>query len=173
MISKIIKVFFLKRKVNKKLINYQPQVSSDTIVKVGVLIDENYFNNQEVLIKEIEKHGIAKENIEILSFVNKNKKTRFLEEFDYFFKKDIMFGGLFKSERVTSFTNQHFDMLISYYDVQKPTLLLVTKSSKAKFKVGFQTIDKRINHLYISTVVENYSEFISELFKYLKILKKI
>jgi hypothetical protein len=172
MISKIIKDFFLKRKVNKKLINYQLQVSPDKIVKVGVLIDGNYFTNQEDLIKEIEKHGIAKENIEILSFVNKNKKT-LLEKFDYFFRKDISFGGLFKSERVTNFTDQHFDMLISYYDVQKPTLLLVSKSSKAKFKVGFQTIDKRINHLSINSVAENYAEFISELFKYLKILKKI
>ena len=63
-------------------------MSSDKIVKVGVLIDGNYFTNQEDLIKEIEKHGIAKENIEILSFVNKNKKT-LLEKFDYFFRKDI------------------------------------------------------------------------------------
>ena len=172
MISKIIKDFILKRKVNKKLLNYQLQVSSDKIVKVGVLIDGNYFTNQEKLISEILKYGIEKNNIEILSFVNKNKKT-LLEKFDYFFRKDISLGGLFKSERVTNFTEQHFDLLISYYDVQKPALLLVSKSSKAKFKVGFQTIDKRINHLSINSVAENYTEFISELFKYLKILKKI
>ena len=172
MISKIIKDFFLKRKVNKKLLNYQLQVSSDKIVKVGVLIDGNYFTNQEELISEILKYGIEKNNIEILSFVNKNKKT-LLEKFDHFFRKDISLGGLFKSERVTNFTEQHFDLLISYYDVQKPALLLVSKSSKAKFKVGFQTIDKRINHLSINSVAENYTEFISELFKYLKILKKI
>lgn len=172
MISKIIKDFFLKRKINKKLTNYQLQVSSDKIVSVGVLIDGNYFTNQEVLIAEIMKYGITKDNIEILSFVNKNKKT-LLEKFDYFFRKDISFGGLFKSERVTNFTDQYFDLLISYYDVQKPTLLLVSRSSKAKFKVGFQTIDKRVNHLSINTVAENYTEFISELFKYLKILKKI
>ena len=172
MISKIIKDFFLKRKVNKKLLNYQLQVSSDKIVKVGVLIDGNYFTNQEELISEILKYGIEKNNIEILSFVNKNKKT-LLEKFDYFFRKDISLGGLFKSERVTNFTEQHFDLLISYYDVQKPALLLVSKSSKAKFKVGFQTIDKRINHLSINSVAENYTEFISELFKYLKLLNKI
>ena len=172
MISKIIKDFFLKRKVNKKLLNYQLQVSSDKIVKVGVLIDGNYFTNQEELISEILKYGIEKNNIEILSFVNKNKKT-LLEKFDYFFRKDISLGGLFKSERVTNFTEQHFDLLIRYYDVQKPALLLVSKSSKAKFKVGLQTIDKRINHLSINSVAENYTEFISELFKYLKILKKI
>ena len=172
MIYKIIMDYFLKREVNSKLRNYQLQVSSNKIVKVGLLIDANYFTNQEVLIEEILKQGILRENIEILSFVNKNKKT-ILEKFDYFFRKDISLGGLFKSERVTNFTEQSFDMLISYYDIQKPTLLLVTRSSKAKFKVGFQTIDKRVNHLVINTIAENYSEFISELFKYLKILKKI
>ena len=172
MIYKIVKDFFLKRKVNSKLRNYKLQLSSNRIVKVGILIDANYFTNQEVLIEEIVKQGILRENIEILSFINKNRKT-ILEKFDYFFRKDISFGGLFKSERVTNFTEQSFDMLISYYDIQKPTLLLVTRSSKAKFKVGFQTIDKRVNHLVINTFAENYSEFISELFKYLKILKKI
>ncbi len=172
MIYKIVKDFFLKRNVNNKLKNYQLQLSSNKIVKVGVLIDANYFMNQEELIEEIVKHGILRENIDILSFVNKNRKT-ILEKFDYFFRKDISVGGLFKSERVTNFTEQSFDMLISYYDIQKPTLLLVTRSSKAKFKVGFQTIDKRVNHLVINSVAENYSEFITELFKYLKILKKI
>ena len=172
MIYKIVKDFFLKRNVNNKLKNYQLQLSSNKIVKVGVLIDANYFMNQEELIEEIVKHGILRENIDILSFVNKNRKT-ILEKFDYFFRKDISVGGLFKSERVTNFTEHSFDLLISYYDIQKPTLLLVTRSSKAKFKVGFQTIDKRVNHLVINSVAENYSEFISELFKYLKILKKI
>jgi len=172
MIYKIVKDFFLKRKVNSKLRNYQLQMSSSKIVRVGVLIDANYFMNQEELIEEIVKHGILRENIDILSFVNKNRKT-ILEKFNFFFRKDISFGGLFKSERVTNFTEQYFDLLISYYDIQKPTLLLVTRSSKAKFKVGFQTIDKRVNHLVINSVAENYSEFITELFKYLKILKKI
>ena len=64
-------------------------------------------------------------------------------------------------------------MLISYYDVEKPPLVLVTLQSKAKFKVGFSTIDKRLNAFMITTVAEKHGEFVAELFKYLKILKKI
>ena len=82
MIYKIVKDFFLKRKVNSKLRNYQLQMSSSKIVKVGVLIDANYFMNQDELIEEIVKHGILRENIDILSFVNKNRKT-ILEKFDF------------------------------------------------------------------------------------------
>ena len=45
--------------------------------------------------------------------------------------------------------------------------------SKSKFKVGFDTVDKRVNHFIIKTVVEDFNEFVLELFKYLKILNKI
>ena len=65
MIYKIVKDFFLKRKVNSKLRNYQLQMSSNKIVRVGILIDANYFTNQEDLINEIVKYGILMENIEI------------------------------------------------------------------------------------------------------------
>jgi len=44
--------------------------------------------------------------------------------------------------------------------------------SQAKFKVGFDTVDKRVNHFIIKTLVEDFNEFVLELFKYLKILNK-
>jgi len=64
-------------------------------------------------------------------------------------------------------------MLISYYDIEKAALLLVTQRTNANFKVGFSTIDKRLNHFMINTVAENYTVFTNELFRYLKILNKI
>jgi hypothetical protein len=60
-----------------------------------------------------------------------------------------------------------------YYDTEKVALLLVSNLSKASFKVGFASIDKRLNHFMIDTNAENYTVFMSELFKYLKILNKI
>jgi hypothetical protein len=51
--------------------------------------------------------------------------------------------------------------------------LQITRNSKAQFKVGFSSIDKRLNHLMIKTQIINHSVFVTELFKYLKLLKKI
>ena len=85
----------------------------------------------------------------------------------------LSFKGNLENENVTNFTNQEFDMLISYYDTEKAPLMITTFKSKANFKVGFSTIDKRLNHFMISTNAENYKVFVSELFKYLKILNKI
>lgn len=81
--------------------------------------------------------------------------------------------GEFKQEFVAEFLKFPFDMLISYYDTEKKPLLLATHQSKALFKVGFSTVDKRLNHLMINTNVENYKVFVHELFRYLKILNKI
>jgi hypothetical protein len=74
---------------------------------------------------------------------------------------------------VNDFVNRKFDLLISYYDIEKAALLNVTQRTKANFKVGFSTIDKRLNHFMIKTVAEDYQLFITELFKYLRILNKI
>ena len=76
-------------------------------------------------------------------------------------------------KEVKNFIAEPFDLLINYYDTEKVALLLVSNLSKASFKVGFASIDKRLNHFMIDTNAENYIVFMSELFKYLKILNKI
>ena len=87
--------------------------------------------------------------------------------------KDVSISGEITKEGVNDFIKTPFDLLINYYDVNKSSLLLLSIKSKAKFKVGFDTVDKRVNHFIIKSLVENFDEFVLELFKYLKILNKI
>ena len=87
--------------------------------------------------------------------------------------KDVSISGEITKEGVNDFVKTPFDLLINYYDVNKSSLLLLSIKSKAKFKVGFDTVDKRVNHFIIKSLVENFDEFVLELFKYLKILNKI
>ena len=81
--------------------------------------------------------------------------------------------GTVDKKEVKDFIKEPFDLLINYYDTEKVALLLVSHLSKASFKVGFATVDKRLNHFMINTNAENYKVFVEELFKYLKILNKI
>lgn len=172
MFSRIIKDFFLKRKIKKRLEKYQLNYSSGVIKSVGILIDETYFNEADAIVNQLEQNGFDKDNIEILFYLDKKKK--YLDSNKrYFFKNAISWNGSFKNEIVVDFIQKPFDLLISYYDIEKPVLLKVSKLSKANFKVGFHTIDKRINHFMVNLPAENYNAFISELIKYLKILKKI
>ena len=87
--------------------------------------------------------------------------------------KEINWNASFEKEEVKQFVNKKFDLLISYYDVEKPALVLLTHNSKANFKVGFANIDNRLHHFMIQSDTQNKVVFTEELFKYLKILKKI
>ena len=167
-----IKDFWTKKNVKKRLSNVKHNSSNNYIKKVGLLIDESYFFEKDKLINELINNGIQSQNIELLVFRDKIKKN---EVFDYsvFSSKDIGWNEAFNTNQITTFVNSKFDLLISYYDIEKAPLLLVTLNSKADFKVGFSSVDMRLNQFMIDTNAENYKVFVTELFKYLKILNKL
>lgn len=172
MFLKLIKDFLIKKLVKKSLVNYKPVIIEDKIETVGLLIDESYFAKEEALVSEIISGGIQKNNIQVLIYRDKIKKKDSFSN-PFFSRADVSLGADFKKPEVKDFIEKPFDMLISYYDIEKPPLTLVTLLSESKFKVGFSTVDKRLNNFMIGTVAEKHQEFVSELFKYLKILNKI
>jgi|SRR6218665_427890 len=167
-----IKNFFTQKTVKKSLSNVKHDAANEKIKTVGIIFDESYFYEKDALIQELVAYGIAESQIEILVFKNKIKKN---ESFDYpvFSHKDLSWAATFDKSDVKEFIAQKFDLLINYYDTEKSALLLVTNLSKSTFKVGFASIDKKLNHFMINTNAENYKIFVDELFKYLKILNKI
>lgn len=167
-----LKNFFTKRIVKKSLSNVKHVSSNNSIKTVGIVFDESYFYEREALVQELIQKGIQEKDIKVLVFKDKIKKN---EIFDYpvFSPKDLSWTATFDKPEVIDFITQEFDLLINYYDLEKVPLLLVSHQSKADFKVGFSSIDKRLNHFMIKTNAENYRVFIDELFKYLRILNKI
>ncbi|WP_396157272.1 DUF6913 domain-containing protein [Flavobacterium sp.] len=166
------KDFATKKIVKNSLSNVKHTATDAIIKKVGIIFDESYFYEREAMVEALIENGIAQDDIKILVFKDKIKKN---EVFDYpvFSNKDLSWTGTIDKKVVKEFVNEPFDLLINYYDTEKVSLLLVSHLSKASFKVGFASIDKRLNHFMISTNAENYKIFMDELFKYLKILNKI
>lgn len=167
-----IKDFWTKKNVKKRLSNVRLINSDSSIRKVGIVFDESYFYEREELLKELIQQGIKEENIQILVFKDKIKKN---ETFDYpvFSYKNINWTATIDAQQFKDFVTSEVDLLISYYDIEKAPLLLTTHLSKASFKVGFASIDKRLNHFMIDINAENHKVFMEELFKYLKILNKL
>ena len=161
-----------KRIVKNNLSNAKLVSSTNLIQTVGILFDETYFYEREALVASLIQNGIREENIEILVFKDKIKKNETLD-YPTFSHKDFSWTATIDKAEVRSFTDKQFDLLINYYDVEKAALLLVSHLSKASFKVGFSSVDKRLHHFMITTHAENYQVFTDELFKYLKILNKI
>jgi hypothetical protein len=167
-----LKDYFLKRILKNSLQNVKSISSSVSIQTVGVLIDESYFFKKEGLIKELISNGIDENNIKTIVYRDSLKKN---EEYSQptFSIKHLNWKAEITNPTVNDFINEKFDLLISYYDVERAILLNITHNSKALFKVGFSSVDKKLNHLMINTHTENYKVFVHELFRYLKILNKI
>ena len=167
-----LKDFSTKKIVKNSLSNVKHSASDKVIKTVGIIFDETYFYEKEDLINELISNGIAESDIKVLVFKNKIKKNEVFD-FPVFSHKDLSWRGTVDKKEVNDFIAEPFDLLINYYDTEKAALLLVSHLCKASFKVGFASIDKRLNHFMINTNAENHKVFMDELFKYLKILNKI
>ena len=167
-----IKNFSVKKILKNSLHNVKSSSLSTSIQTVGLLIDTSYFSEKEALINELIANGIAAGNIKVIVYKDKFKKSAG-NTHPGFGAKNLNWKGEITDPLANDFINEQFDLLISYYDVEKAILMVVTHNSKAQFKVGFSSIDKRLNHLMINTNTENYKVFTHELFRYLKILNKL
>ncbi len=172
MFYKTIKNFWIKKHIKKSLGLGLAAVNNEPIKTIGLLLDGINFTDKEKLINEFKKHANGQFKINLLVYRKKAKKEENIE-YPYFTRKDVGFDASLKKGEIENFVQFPFDLLISYYDENNPNLELITAVSKAKFKVGFASTNKELNHFFINTYVEQYVDFTQVLFDYLKILKKI
>ncbi len=167
-----IKTFFVKKTLRKNSNNVRRNQGNTTVKTVGLLIDGSLFCKNEALLKELISNGINQNAIKLLVYKDKAKIKIDPLDSTFGFNAFDCLGNIIVPV-VNEFVNEEFDLLISYYAVEKPLLLMITQKSKAKFKAGFFSIDKQLNDFMINTTTEDYKVFTFELFKYLKILNKI
>jgi hypothetical protein len=167
-----IKNFLFKKNLKKQLNNVKDESLNCPVTRVGLIVDESHFLETNALKQEIISNGISGNNIKIIVYCD-NVKDKELYSEPTFGLKDLNLKGEFTQQAINDFISEEFDLLINYYDKEKPFLLLLTHNSKAKFKIGFSVVDKRLNHLLINVALEDYKSFAHESFRYLKILNKI
>lgn len=165
-----IKEFFVKKSLKNNLNNLKNEVFTSNVQTIGLLVDESKFQYSKELVKELTLYGIAPENIKIVAYRDKFKVKETYSD-PAFGKNHINWKGEITENFLNEFIETEFDLLISYYEIEKAILMMITNSSKAKFKVGFASVDNRLNRWMIKTEIENYKLFIKELFKYLKSIK--
>ncbi|MCC9074144.1 hypothetical protein LNQ49_21375 [Flavobacterium sp. F-65] len=166
-----IKVFFVKKSLNKNLDNVKNCAFTTDIQTVGLLIDGSDFSEKDALLAELVSRGIVEKNIKVVVYKDKfDKKEAYT--CPTFGINHLNWSGEITENLLKDFIKEEFDLLISYYDIEKAMLMLITQNSKAKFKVGFASVDKRLNRVMINTNVREYKVFVNELFKYLKNIKQ-
>lgn len=174
MISVFRKKTILKL-IESQINQRQPYHGSIKLKRLGVLIDARRDIDIFSIVKLADNVGVKSSQLQIMGL--KELKSLMPENenesgghTNYFDEKMIKFSGKFVSPALQNFVSNDFDVLINFYEEDHYLLNVVAASSKAKFKVGFASVNNRINDLVIGTPAGNTNVFIQELKKYLKIL---
>lgn len=167
-----IKNFFVKKTLNKSFQNLKIEHSVGNIQTVGLLVDGTDFSKVDQLIQLIIKNGFKAQNIKTFEYRDVIGKLE-VSKYPIISLADVNWNGAISGTAFEMFSNEKFDLLISFYTIQNPVLMRMTQISKAKFKVGFAKIDERLNHLIINTDKSNYAVFVKEAVKYLNLLNKL
>ena len=172
MFLKIIKDFFLRRKIKHSLENYQLEYNTSKIKTIGIIIDESFFTETPVFLSQI--RAVFPNDVAFSVLIYTDKSSNKLENKNEILNRSkISLTGSINHETTKQFLLTEFDLLLSFYDIHKPILKLLSIKSKSKFKVGLNKVNKKINHFVIQSVTTNYASIIVELIRYLKIVNKI
>lgn len=170
MFLNIIKYKSMKKAVNKAVETSLTHVSFDKVQTVGFILDRKDFGHSHLLVNELVTRGVEKQNIFLMVY---NHDKGISGDQEVFVREgDFTSSGVLKNEKVQAFIDKPFDLLINYYDVESLVLLWVSSHSKARFKVGFSSIQTHVNNFSVTLTTDKYGEFMEELFKYLQLFKK-
>lgn len=172
MISEIIKLFLIKKKLKKASFSSLAPPSPAVVQHVGLLLNANSTFNKNKLLLELKHQGFDISNVKVMLYKEKLAKEEVIEE-PFFSLKDIDTKGAFIKESVVHFTKQSFDLLINLFPEDDLVLHYVALNSQARFKVGLASSTTFYNHLIIDGERSDSKKIIEEIVKYLRILKKI
>ena len=172
MIFKAFKEKSNQKFINKLISSKNAAVSDKKIESVGVIIDSSEFSDGEAFKIFFNDLGVQLPKIQIIVFVEDEKKTERLWG-NYFSKSDFGWRGNIKHVELQTFLDTEFDALVSFHKGDALELKMVTAASKANFKIGLSGVDDRLYDFILDVGIKDFGVFKTELQKYLIILNKI
>ncbi len=169
---KKVKHISLKKHTEKKLTERDITQRNSPLKYLGFLIDENVFNDFEMLFDFGKELGLLQKDIKLFTFVETRRKIPSLRQ-NQITNKEFTWRGEIHSQNAQEFLDFPFDVLIGYFKEKHEFLSAMVAQSAAKFKIGFTGVDERLFDLLLTVDLHNPSSFKSEVKKYLKILNKI
>ncbi|MDP5231028.1 MAG: hypothetical protein NWQ38_11605 [Cellulophaga sp.] len=162
------------RKFIKELLKHpiQRAQQANEIKSIGCIVDLDKFNDTNLFYKFIDEFKLRPNSIQVIGYKNFYDKNSPYST-PVFSDKDLGWNGKIENSYALEFMNREYDLLINYYAEGHLLLQLMTLKSKARLRVGFDSVDKNLNDLIFQVPISNFDLFKKELKKYLKILKEI
>ena len=82
----------------------------------------------------------------------------------------ISFYGNLNGNDSLEFISYEYDLLVNFFN-SNDILTLLSSKANAKFRIGFDSVDPRLNDLIFSNKIKKFKEFEKEFVKYLNLIK--
>ena len=166
-----MKKSFIKRKFNKLLIEKEENriISNEEVYTVAVIASQE--NSKWINIQDEIEKILGLGNVRTYSFRSFSRKD--VPSYKFFSEKDFNWKGEPKKKIFKSFIEEPHDLLIGYFDKNNLYLENAVLRSKAKFKVGLAKVNQDLYDMEIAESPAKIESFLTELKKYLQILKKL
>ncbi len=158
------------RKLKKAIASRSYTPSRKPIRRIGILQEGNVPFDVKKIKLLTTALGIKEKDVEVLSYIPKLSKDQ-KNDSDVYSESGIGWNATLKTIALKDFVARDFDILLSYYTEDRLPLQLISGLSRATFKVGLMKEEQSLHDLVITTAMGEESIFITELEKYLRILK--
>ena len=171
MIFKSLHESLVKKKINKslELLNEQIRIKPNPIKTIGCIIDPLFPVEVNNFIKLVNKIGLKEKDLKLITFQENENGFNIFSNMNVT-PKSISFTGNLTGKDSLEFISYDYDLLINFFKSNNVLTLLSSKVN-AKFRVGFSSVDSRLNDLMFSDKINKFKEFDGELIKYLRIIK--
>jgi hypothetical protein len=139
---------------------------------IGCIVDMDKFPDPEAFNKLIGDFKLQPNGVKIIGY-KKDESAHSPFGVQFCTDKDLGWNGTIENGFVSEFVDREYDVLINYYTEDKLVLNLLTARTNARIKVGFPSVDSKLNDLIFETPINNFDVFKNELKKYLKVLNEI
>jgi len=171
MIFKSLHESLVKKKINKslELLNEQIRIKPNPIKTIGCIIDPLFPVEVNNFIKLVNKIGLKEKDLKLITFQENENGFNIFSNMNVT-PKSISFTGNLTGKDSLEFISYDYDLLINFFK-SNSLLTLLSSKTKAKFRVGFESVDYKLNDLIFSNKIKKFKNFKIELIKYLKLIK--
>jgi hypothetical protein len=171
MIFNSLHASLLTKKIKKSLnvLDSENRIKPNPIKTIGCIVDPMFPVDVNNFNKLAFKIGLKEKDLKIITFQEDDNGFNIFSNMNIT-PSSISFTGEIKGNDSLEFISYDFDLLINFF-TDNNILTLLSSKVKAKFRVGFDSVDSKLNDLIFSKKIKKFNDFEVEFVKYLKLIK--
>ncbi len=162
----------IKKQIDRLLARQAYPFRPGVIHTVGIIYDASVNSSPKQLIEKLGSLGMRPNQIKSIGLLPDDTPNP--NSWDSFFTaKDFGWNGVHHNPALKAFSDDDFDLLISYFENDSWPLIMATALSKANFKLGFIPSQEKSFDLIIDVKISQTDLLVAEIKKYLTQLNKL